>query len=110
MEDERVDKIIGLKGVKDAFAFFRTPDGEAAIELIQFYRPVDEREALQPLANTPGIRHIAFVVEDIQAIVARLKERGTELVGEIINYDNMYKLCYIRGPEGIILELTEQVK
>jgi 4-hydroxyphenylpyruvate dioxygenase-like putative hemolysin len=63
-----------------------------------------------PLANTLGIRHIAFVVEDIEAVVAKLKKRGAELFGEIQNYENVYKLCYVRGPEGIILELAERIK
>jgi catechol 2,3-dioxygenase-like lactoylglutathione lyase family enzyme len=109
LEGEWLDKIVGLKDVKDAYAFLRTPDGEANIELIQFYRPLAETDIQPPLANTPGIRHIAFVVEDIEAVVARLKKKGTEIVGRIQNIDT-YKLCYIRGPEGIILELAEPVK
>jgi 4-hydroxyphenylpyruvate dioxygenase-like putative hemolysin len=64
----------------------------------------------RPLANTLGIRHIAFAVEDIEAIVAKLKKNGAELFGEIQNYENTYKLCYVRGPEEIILELAEQIK
>jgi len=63
-----------------------------------------------PLANTLGIRHIAFAVEGIEAVVAKLKKKGVEIFGEIQNYKNAYKLCYVRGPEGIILELAEQVK
>jgi catechol 2,3-dioxygenase-like lactoylglutathione lyase family enzyme len=64
----------------------------------------------RPLANTLGIRHIAFAVEDIEAVVAKVKTKGAELFGEIQNYENAYKLCYVRGPEGIILELAEQIK
>jgi 4-hydroxyphenylpyruvate dioxygenase-like putative hemolysin len=88
----------------------RTPDGEANIELVKFHTPSDEKGMQRPLANTLGIRHIAFAVEDIEAIVAKLKKNGTELFGEIQNYENAYKLCYVRGPEGIILELAEQIK
>jgi catechol 2,3-dioxygenase-like lactoylglutathione lyase family enzyme len=110
LEGEWLDKIVGLNNVKNAYAMLRTPNGEANIELIQFCRPSDESTVRQPLANTPGIRHIAFVVEDIEAVVARLKKQGTEVFGEIQHYEDSYKLCYVRGPEGIILELAEQIK
>jgi catechol 2,3-dioxygenase-like lactoylglutathione lyase family enzyme len=110
VEGEWVDNVVGLHDVKDAYAMLRTPDGEANIELIQFYRPTGEKDRERPLANTPGIRHIAFVVEDIEAVVAKLKKQGAEIVGRIENYEDTYKLCYIRGPEGIILELAEPVK
>jgi 4-hydroxyphenylpyruvate dioxygenase-like putative hemolysin len=72
--------------------------------------PSDEKGMQRPLANTLGIRHIAFVVEDIEAVVAKLKKKGAEVFGEIQNYKNAYKLCYVRGPEGIILELAERIK
>ena len=110
LEGEWLDKIVGLNNVKDAYAMLRTPDGEANIELIQFYRPSDESTVRQPLANTPGIRHIAFVVEDIEAHVARLKKQGMEVFSEVQHYEDSYKLCYVRGPEGIILELAEPIK
>jgi catechol 2,3-dioxygenase-like lactoylglutathione lyase family enzyme len=110
VEGEWVERIIGLQDVKVEFVMLRTPDGEANIELVKFHTPSDEKGMQRPLANTLGIRHIAFVVEDIEAIVAKLKKNGTELFGEIQNYENAYKLCYVRGPEGIILELAEQIK
>ena len=110
LEGEWLDKIVGLNNVKDAYAMLRTPDGEANIELIQFYRPSDESTVRQPLANTPGIRHIAFVVEDIEAHVARLKKQGMVVFSEVQHYEESYKLCYVRGPEGIILELAEPIK
>ena len=110
VEGEWVERIIGLQDVKVAYVMLRTPDGEANIELVKFHTPSDEKGMQRPLANTLGIRHIAFVVEDIEAIVAKLKKNGTELFGEIQNYENAYKLCYVRGPEGIILELAEQIK
>lgn len=110
LEGEWLDKIVGLNNVKDAYAMLRMPDGEANIELIQFYRPSDESTVRQPLANTPGIRHIAFVVEDIEAHVARLKKQGMEVFSEVQRYEDSYKLCYVRGPEGIILELAEPIK
>jgi len=110
VEGEWVERIIGLQDVKVEFVMLRTPDGEANIELVKFHTPSDEKGMQRPLANTLGIRHIAFVVEDIEAIVAKLKKNGTELFGEIQNYENAYKLCYVRGPEGIILEFAEQIK
>lgn len=110
VEGEWVERIIGLHDVKAEVVMLRTPDGEANIELSKFYKPSDEKGMQRPLANTLGIRHIAFVVEDIEAVIAKLKKKGAELFGEIQNYENTYKLCYVRGPEGIILELAEQIK
>ena len=110
VEGEWVERIIGLNDVKNEVVMLRTPDGEANIELVKFYKPSDEKGIQRPLANTLGIRHICFAVEDIEAIVAKLKKKGAELFGEIQNYENIYELCYVRGPEGIILELAEKIK
>lgn len=104
-----MERIIGLQDVKTEVVMLSTPDGEANIELVKFHRPSDEKGMQHPLANTLGIRHIAFAVEDIEAHVTKLKKNGAELIGEIENYENTYKLCYIRGPEGIILELAEKI-
>jgi 4-hydroxyphenylpyruvate dioxygenase-like putative hemolysin len=110
VEGEWVDRIIGLQDVKAEVIMLRTPDGDANIELSKFHSPTDENGIQPSLANTLGIRHITFAVEDIEAIVAKLKKNGAELVGEIQTYENAYKLCYVRGPEGIILEFAEQIK
>jgi catechol 2,3-dioxygenase-like lactoylglutathione lyase family enzyme len=110
LEGELLDQVTGLHDAKTALIMLGTPDGQASIELVKFYRPSDEKGIQQSFANTLGIRHIAFAVEDIEAIVAKLKKKGTEIFSEIQNYENEYKLCYIRGPEGIILELAEQIK
>jgi len=110
LEGEWLDQIVGLDDVKTAYIFLGMPGGQANLELIEYYRPSDEKEFQQPLANTLGIRHIAFIVEDIEAIVAKLKKQGQEIFGEIQNYEDSYKLCYVRGPEGIILELAEQIE
>jgi len=85
-------------------------DGQTWIELIKFYSPSDEKDIQQNFANTLGIRHIAFSVEDIEAVVAKLKKKGTQIFSEIQQYEESYKLCYVRGPEGIILELAEEIK
>ncbi len=110
LEGEWLDQIVGLDDVKTAFVFLGMPEGQANLELIKYYRPSDENGIQRPLANTLGIRHIAFVVEDIKAVVAKLKTKGHEIFGEIQSYEESYKLCYVRGPEGIILELAEPIK
>ena len=110
MEGELMDQMATLNDVKVACVGLGTPDGQAWIELIKFYRPSDEKDIQQPFANTLGIRHIAFAVDDIEAVVAKLKKKGTEIFSEIQHYEESYKLCYCRGPEGIILELAEKIK
>jgi catechol 2,3-dioxygenase-like lactoylglutathione lyase family enzyme len=110
LEGEWLDQIVGLNDVKTTYVFLRMPDGQANLELVKFYSPSDEKGIQQSPANTLGIRHIAFAVEDIEAVVAKLKKKGMEIFSEIQNYENMYKLCYVRGPEGIILELAERMK
>jgi len=109
VEGEWVERIIGLEGVKEDVAMFKTPDGEATLELVKFHTPVDKNGIQHPLSNTLGIRHIAFAVEDIDSIVDKMTDYGAELVGEVMTYEDTYKLCYIRGPENIILELAEKL-
>ena len=110
LDGEQLNRIVGLNNVKTAWVGLGMPDGEAWIELVKFYTPSDEKDIQQPFANTLGIRHICFAVEDIEAIVARLKKNGTEIFSEIQQYEESYKLCYVRGPEGIILELAEKIR
>jgi catechol 2,3-dioxygenase-like lactoylglutathione lyase family enzyme len=110
MEGEWLDQLLGLKDVKTALVFMSMPEGQASLELVKYYWPLDEEDLEQPMANTLGIRHIAFVVEDIEAIVARLKAKGQKIFSEVQNYEDTYKLCYVRGPEGMILELAEPIK
>lgn len=109
MDGEQLDRIVGLKGVKTACVGMGMPDSEVWIELVKFYTPSDEEGIQQTFANTLGIRHICFAVEDLEAIVAKLKKKGTEIFSEIEQYEESYKLCYVRGPEGIILELAEKI-
>jgi catechol 2,3-dioxygenase-like lactoylglutathione lyase family enzyme len=104
-----VGRVIGLNDVRSTVVMFGLPDGETNLELSKFHTPAAENGVQHSLANTLGIRHIALVVEDIEAVVAKLKEKGAELIGEIVNYKDVYKLCYVRGPEGIILELAEEI-
>jgi catechol 2,3-dioxygenase-like lactoylglutathione lyase family enzyme len=109
VEGPWVDRIVGLEGVRNDAAMLETPDGNGRLELIQFHSPPAEGDGRHAPANTRGIRHIAFVVEDIDAVVAGLRARGTELVGELVRYGDSYWLCYVRGPEGIIVELAEKI-
>ncbi|MCK6255447.1 VOC family protein [Fictibacillus sp. KIGAM418] len=109
VEGKWVEQIIGLTDVRETVSMLGTSDGETTLELVKFHTPIDEKGIQPTFANTLGIQHIAFAVEDIEAIVAKLKKKGAELFGEIQNYENIYKLCYIRGPEGIIIELAEKI-
>jgi catechol 2,3-dioxygenase-like lactoylglutathione lyase family enzyme len=109
VEGRWVDRIVGLDGVRSEIAMLQTPDGHGGIELVKFHSPSYQGDNRQAPANTPGIRHVAFAVEDIDAVVAGWRARGAELVGELERYEDSYRLCYVRGPEGIIVELAEQI-
>jgi len=104
-----VDRVVGLDGVRAEVAMLQTPDGHARLELSKFHSPPSQGGDRHAPANTPGIRHVSFAVEDIDAVVAGLRARGVELVGELERYEDMYRLCYVRGPEGIIVELAERI-
>jgi catechol 2,3-dioxygenase-like lactoylglutathione lyase family enzyme len=104
-----VDRIVGLDGVRAELAIVQTPDGNGRLELVKFHSPSTQGGNRDAPANTPGIRHLTFAVEDIDAVVAGLRARGAELVGELERYEDSYRLCYVRGPEGIIIELAEEI-
>ena len=104
-----MDRVVGLEGVRAEIAMMETPDGHGQVELSKFHAPPGPGGDRHAPANTPGIRHITFAVDDIDDVVARLRARGAELVGEVERYEDIYRLCYIRGPEGIIVELAERI-
>jgi catechol 2,3-dioxygenase-like lactoylglutathione lyase family enzyme len=104
-----VDDTVGLEGVRADIAIMQTPDGNGRLELTKFHSPSHQGDIPHAEANTPGIRHISFAVEDIDAVVAGLRALGAELVGEVGRYEDSYRLCYLRGPEGIIVELAERI-
>ncbi len=104
-----VDRVVGLDGVRADIAMMQTPDGDGRLELAKFHAPAHQGAGAHAPANAPGIRHLAFRVDDIDAVVARLQARGAELVGEVESYEDSYRLCYIRGPEGIIVELAQPI-
>jgi catechol 2,3-dioxygenase-like lactoylglutathione lyase family enzyme len=101
--------VVGLEGVRVEFAMMETPDGHGGLELVKFHSPSVRGGDGHAPANTLGIRHLAFAVDDIDAVVASLRARGGELVGEVEQCEDSYRLCYVRGPEGIIVELAEQI-
>jgi catechol 2,3-dioxygenase-like lactoylglutathione lyase family enzyme len=109
VEGRSVDRINGLEGVRADIVMLQTPDGNGRVELAKYHSPSSQGDKVPAPANTPGIRHIAFAVEDIDTAVAGLRARGAELVGELEQYEDSYRLCYVRGPEGIIVELAERI-
>jgi catechol 2,3-dioxygenase-like lactoylglutathione lyase family enzyme len=109
VEGRWVDRVVGLDGVRAELAILQTPDGHGRLELTKFHTPSIQGGNGHAPANTAGIRHLAFAVEDIEAVVAGLRARGAELVGELERYEDRYRLCYVRGPEGIIVELAEKI-
>jgi catechol 2,3-dioxygenase-like lactoylglutathione lyase family enzyme len=110
IEGEWVDRVNGLDGVRVDIAMMRTPDGHGRLELTKFHAPTVVRpERENALGNTLGLRSVMFVVDDIDATVARLRAHDAELVGEVVQYQDSYRLCYARGPEGIIVALAEQL-
>lgn len=109
VEGRSVDRIVGLDGVRSDVAMLRTPDGNGRLELSKFHTPPATTAQPNPPVNTLGMGRIMFAIDDIDAVVARLTAHGAELVGEVVQYGDHYRLCYIRGPEGIILALAEQL-
>ncbi len=108
VEGQWVDRVVGLEGVDVDIAMMRTPDGQSRIELTRFRSPASV-SAGHTSPNALGIRRIMFAVQDIDDVVARLRSRGADLLGDIAQYEDLYRLCYVRGPEGIIVALAEQI-
>ena len=110
VEGPWVDRVVGLDAVRVDIAMMRTPDGHSRLELMQFHKPTAiSPEPNNAPANTLGIRRIMFAVDDIDDVVARLLARGATLMGEVVQYEDKYRLCYMRGPEGIIVALAQQL-
>jgi catechol 2,3-dioxygenase-like lactoylglutathione lyase family enzyme len=111
VEGDWVDRVVGLNDVRADIVMMRTPDGHSRVELTKFHTPPAVRaEPESAPANALGIRRIMFAVDDIDDVVSRLcKNHGAELVGEIAQYKDIYRLCFLRGPGGIIIGLAEQL-
>jgi catechol 2,3-dioxygenase-like lactoylglutathione lyase family enzyme len=111
VEGSWADRVVGLEDMRVDTAMLRTPDGHSRLELSQFHRPpVIAPEPRNAPVNTLGIRRIMFAVDDIDEVVARLHGHGAELVGDLAQYEDMYRLCYLRGPEGILVALAEELR
>jgi len=109
VEGTWVDRIVGLEGVRSDIVMMQTPDGNGRLELTKFHSPPSQGGDRHAPANAPGIRHVSFEVDDVDAAVTGVRARGAELVGDVVSYENFYRLCYVRGPEGIIVELAQRL-
>ena len=110
VEGRWVERVIGIEGVRQEVAMLRIPGAPGRIELARFHTPAAiAAEPGNAPANTLGLRRVMFAVDDIDDTVARLRARGSELVGEVTRYEDVYRLCYVRGPEGIVVGLAEQL-
>lgn len=110
VEGPWADRVVGLDGVRADIAMLRTPDGHGRVELSRFHSPPAIRaEPEDAPANALGMRRIMFAVDDLDDLVERLRSHGAELVDEIAQYENAYRLCFVRGPEGVVVGLAEQL-
>jgi catechol 2,3-dioxygenase-like lactoylglutathione lyase family enzyme len=110
VEGPWVDRVNGIEGVQVDIVMMRTPDGHGRLELTKFHNP--QLVAIEPAIappNAPGLRSVMFAVESLDDTVARLRARGSELIGEVVQYEDKYRLCYMRGPAGIIVALAEEL-
>jgi len=109
VEGEAVDRITALEGVESEIVMLKVPEGNGTLELCRFASPPSEPGRADGPINARGMRHLCFAVDDLEDTLSRLEGHGAELVGEVVNYEEYsYKLCYLRGPEGIIVELAEK--
>ncbi len=108
VEGAQVDSIVGLEGVRSDVAMMATPDGHSRLELTEFRSPPSPAGDPGALAHTPGLRHITFAVDDLDATLSSVRAHGAQLVGGVESYGGTYTLCYVRGPEGIIVELAQK--
>ena len=109
VEGDSVDRLVGLDGVRCDMAMMRTPDGHSRLELSKFQTPPATAAEPNAPVNTLGILRIMFAVDDIEDVLARLQTHGAKLVGEVVQYENSYRFSYVRGPEGIMIALAEQI-
>ncbi len=106
---EWIDQIVGLDDVTVETVMARTPDGNDMFEVVRFHSPSAGAQEPAPATNRPGLRHVAFNVDDVRGVVNRVREAGWDTVGEIVDYEDRFLLCYVRGPEGLIVELAERL-
>ena len=109
VEGAWADGVTGLPGMRAEIAMMRTPDGHSRLELSRFLTPSPVADHRNAPVNALGYLRIMFAVDDIDETLARLRKRGAELVGEVVQYENVYRLCYIRGPEGLLIGLAQEL-
>ena len=109
LEGSTVDRLLGLEGVRTDIAMMRTPHGHGRLELTKYHTPSSRDGDPRAPANTLGLHRIMFAVEDIDDVIDRLRPHGAELLGDLVQYENSYRLCYLRGPVGVIIALAEQI-
>ena len=110
IEGPWADRTVGLAGVRSDIAVMRTPDGHSKVELTKYHNPEANRATPEnPPPNTLGLHRVMFAVDDIDDTIARLSAHGAELLGDVAQYESMFRLCYLRGPAGIIVALAEQI-
>jgi catechol 2,3-dioxygenase-like lactoylglutathione lyase family enzyme len=110
VEGEWLDRIVDLPGARVEIVMARAPDGTGTLELAKFHAPPADADAEPAPPNRPGIRHIAYTVDDLRAVVDRMRTAGWDTVGDVVDYEGDYLLCYVRGPEGLIVELAEPLR
>jgi catechol 2,3-dioxygenase-like lactoylglutathione lyase family enzyme len=104
-----IDQIIGLEDVTVEIVMARASDGSDVFEVVRFHSPSAGAHEPAPAVNRPGLRHVALKVDDVRGVVARVREAGWETVGEVVDFESTFLLCYVRGPEGLIVELAERL-
>lgn len=109
IDDEWAGRITGLRGQRVEIAMLRTPDGHSRLELSRFNFPAIASDHRTAPVNSLGYLRVMFAVEDIDDILVRLKKLGASVVDEVVDYENIYRLCYIRGPEGILIGLAQEL-
>ena len=109
IEGEWSGRVTGLRDQRVEVAMMRTPDGHSRLELSHFLTPPVVADHRNAPVNALGCLRVMFVVEDIDATLARLRKRGAQLVGEVVQYENAYRLRYIRGPEGLLIGLAQEL-
>ena len=110
IEGDFADQTVGLDGVRSEIAMMRTPDGHSKLELTRYDHPAASYAGPEnPPPNTLGLHRVMFAVDDIDDTIARLRTHGAELLGEVARYEDIFRLCYIRGPAGIVVALAEQI-
>ena len=109
MKGDWIDRVNGIDGMDVEIAMMRTPDGVHKLELTKFHAPEVVDAGPNDRSNTLGYRSVMFAVDDVDDTVERLRKHGGEVVDSIVNYEGVYRLCYVRGPEGVIVALAEEL-